>query len=37
MTLFSTTFKKPKHQSDGMCQLPRKKPNIEKEKPNKIF
>jgi len=26
-------FKKPKHQSDGMCQRPWKKPNIEKKTP----
>jgi len=37
---FSKTYKKPKHQSHDMCQLPRKKPNIEKKKPktpNNVF
>ena len=32
ITLFSKTFKKPKHQSDGMCQLPPKMPNKKKPK-----
>jgi len=30
-------FKKPKHQSDCMCQLPQRKPNIEKKKPNNFL
>ena len=33
MTHFSKIFKKPNHQSDSMCQLPPKKPNIAKKKP----
>jgi len=39
MTLFSKTFKKPKHQSDGMCQLPRKKPKLKRisKKAKQIF
>jgi len=37
ITIFSKTFKKPKHESDSTCQLPPKKPNVEKKKPNSFF
>jgi len=40
ITLFRKIFiKKPRHQTDSMCELPPKKPNIEEKKPKreKIF
>jgi len=37
VTLFSKIFKKPKHQSDRMCQLPSKKAKYWKEKAKQFF